>query len=219
MANGMGRLVMTARGWETVLWPCIQPHLSFSDIREPADALHQQPMSPAIFSSKWLSKFQQLIAQRDIRSKPNLRCIDSHLMYAICVEGFKHITAFYRDAIELDLEPLDFPTPPAPKDYKESTLNSPFFSAADMHSMKHNPFRAAKTVLMLVDTFTARLKEVKYGGRLFGMPWQSLPLEWRQTLNEVFESVEKGKEAGWWGVSEEDHDACMEILRKRGVGD
>ncbi|KAF2160217.1 hypothetical protein M409DRAFT_60135 [Zasmidium cellare ATCC 36951] len=189
---------------------------AFLYIPEPADALHEQPMSPAIFSSKWLSKFQQLIAQRNIRSKPNLPSLGSHLMYAMCIEGFKHITEFHRDAIKLDLEPLDFATPPPmSKDYKDSNLNNPFFSAADMHSMKYNPFRAAMTVLMLVDTFTARLKAVNYGGKLFGMPWQSFPLEWRQNLNEVFESVDKAREAGWRGVSEKDHDALFVLRHER----
>lgn len=75
---------------------------------------------------------------------------------------------------------------------------------AAFDKLKDNPFEGADFVILLIDTMVMEFRKLKFGRQVKELsPWQTFPLQWRNTMNELFLLLDKGIEDGWWCLYDE----------------
>lgn len=162
-------------------------------------------MSPEIFASHWYDKFCHLLNHYNLRPKQRNEP-DPSWMCIFCIEGVEYVRQFKLQAQELRLRYSDYPIPSRSALQQETPprRSIKLFAVYDqLGNWKENPFLAALFVTYVVDDYVVVFQKVKLGARSNRLPrWQLLPLRWRQAMNELFENVEKGREVGWWDVSD-----------------
>lgn len=154
-------------------------------------------MTPSIFATKWLAKFQEFIVH-----KYNNPAYKSHepFLCDISEEGFDLLLNFHIQAGELNLTQDDFPN---------EAMHTPASPGVDTL----NPFIARATVLLTVDDFVRTIERMKTKGEIrLGQRWQELPLAWRQRMNDLFPRIEEARKEGWWATPEV--EKVEEIFRK-----
>ncbi|KAK4495218.1 hypothetical protein PRZ48_013547 [Zasmidium cellare] len=153
--------------------------------------------SKEIFRDKWLSKFRDLVcyasdhAQAATNAAPLIW--DCHIVQI----QIAHVTNFSKQARQLSLTPKDFPEEP---EYAGLPEDPTHVQRAAL-IVKVNPFEAMKRVLFPADLQLYELRKCKNGSRVRGT-WQTLPLEVRQRMNDLFETISKAEEEGWWPLND-----------------
>ncbi|KAF2160219.1 hypothetical protein M409DRAFT_60137 [Zasmidium cellare ATCC 36951] len=174
-----------------------QPAMAKTDQERAAAKPQYGPiMSPAIFRDKWLSKFRDLHRysekHAEARAKGPLILWKCQITHAQML----HVISFYAQAGELSLSRADFPveTPPL------VNLKDPDHALRAAVVAKWNPFEAAKRLQYVADVQLYWIRKVKNGEPMRGVPWQALPLVWRQRMNELFQWVAKAEAEGRWSL-------------------
>ncbi|KAF2160216.1 hypothetical protein M409DRAFT_29301 [Zasmidium cellare ATCC 36951] len=153
-------------------------------------------MSNAIFATKWTDKLCAFLFSRYFQPRDR---IDAVWMSDFAKEGFAYVANFHSQASSHSLSPADFP------ESSSLALDSSPCRLEDLKTHMTNPFECAAQTTVLVDVFLQKLQAMKtQGTKIFGTPWQVLPLGTRESLNETFQGVEDAKEMGWWLASDED---------------
>lgn len=177
----------------------------------------EQIMSPAIFRDKWLSKFRELVnyseKHAEARAKGPLILWKCQITHAQML----HVISFYAQARELSLSRADFPeeTPPS------VNLKDPDHVLQAAVVAKFNPFEAAKRMQYVADVQPYWIRKVKNGEPMRGVPWQALPLVWRQRINELSQWVAKAEAEGRWSLNDSYREQMLEMIirdeKDRGV--
>lgn len=119
-------------------------------------------------------------------------------MCIFCVEVVERTQVFYTQARQLFHTAQDYP----PRINYLTNSNVPeFLIDSTFDKMQGNPFEDAKIVILMADQMALELHMVKLGGAIPWLHnWQSLPLRWRQEMNEQFLLIDKLRAEGCWGV-------------------
>lgn len=170
--------------------------------------IRSQKMSPSIFFKKWQTKFRKLVFYKYFCKADGSRDPEWTVMF--CREGFFHVTHFYNDIYESEINDKEIAG--AASGFQECPMVR---KPDDLWVDNDNAFIYVATVTAMADTFLQRLTEMKQRGKkYFSWSWQHIPFENRQAINKILEEVEILRGNGAWDVSDEDRENFRQVLSK-----
>lgn len=181
-----------------------------------------QAETPDMFADKWYIKFRDFLEhyyflpQYRNETHPSWMCI-------FCIEGIPYVRIFNEQARRFSFKSTDYPKFDVPVAVEGG--RKIFSAESQMAKMKKHPFMAALHVAYTVDLEVFMLEKVKLGGMMDGLlTWNTLPVQWRRAMNDIFLLLEAGMKAGWWSrpdfIREEMEKAYQikQVLLKQQLG-